>query len=100
MGGWQGIEGLGRPVLEFPGRSEGRAPHLYCSSVMLGLKGRPLTERPVRILVDTMYLRRHRSVPWARGRAAYLLSGSRLVRWSVWPKSEGGWESAGPKPPW
>ena len=89
MGGGQGIEGLGGPLLQLPGRGGSHQAHLYCSSVMLGLKGSPLTERPVRILVDTMYLRQQGAVrPGAR--AAYLLSGSRSVRWPVSPKSEGG----------
>jgi hypothetical protein len=50
------LEGLDGALLQLPGPRDAGERYLYCASVMFGLKGRPSTERPVRMRVDTMYL--------------------------------------------
>ena len=77
--------------------------HLYWASVMLGLKGRPFTDLPVRILRE---IGRFGNIFWFAKFLFYLVettyfpSGSRSSMWDVSPKSEGGCLSSGPKPPW
>ena len=75
----------------------------YCSSLMLGLKASPWTERPHRILVDTTYLLCKVTRLEARlvlGTGGLLTSGSRSSNSEGSPKSQGGWTSVLLKPPW